>query len=59
MGNHLRLGPVLDGTEPAVVLGLDSVTLEVFSKLNSSMELSGLQEEQRDGKRDKVTGMKR
>lgn len=46
MRDHLRLGSILDGTEPVVALaelglGLDSMTLEGFSSLNDSMELSG------------------
>lgn len=64
MRDHLRLGSILDGTEPMVALaelglGLDSTTSEAFSNLNDSdMELSALQREERDGKRDRVTGMK-
>lgn len=63
MRDHLGLGSILGGTEPVVALaelglGLDSTTSGVFSNLNDSTELPALQQEERDGKRDRVTGMK-
>lgn len=59
MRDCLRLGSALGGTEPMVALAeLGSMILKIFSNLNDDpMELSALQQEKRDGKRDRVTRM--